>query len=186
MRGVRPRCRSFRQICAAWANSCEAPERARWHHGAVDESEIQRLEALRAALKREWENLLRSEPAPSPLGNPDVLVYLMDETMNQVIAGLRQRPLEHWTQHARALRVPLHRHCECGFNPLLKYYATGEIALHVVVARAVAEHQEEILTCYHLYAQKEIDTLCAVCQQREAGHCKTGHHDNIATAGGGI
>jgi len=141
----------------------------------VDERDIQRLEALRPALKREWEGLLRSEPAPSPLGNPDVLVYLMNETITRVIAGLRDRPLEHWTHHARALRTPLHRHCQCGFNPLLKYYATGEIALHVVVAQGIPEYQEEILTCYHMLAQKEIDTLCAVCQHRapqEHAACK--------------
>ena len=138
----------------------------------VDESEIQRLEALRPSLKREWENLLRAEPTLSPLGNPDVLVYLMDETFSQLVAGLRLRPLKHWSQHTAALRVPLQRHCACGLNPLLNYYATGEIALHLVVARDMHEHLEEILTCYHLAAQREIDTLCAVCQQREAGRCK--------------
>ena len=153
---------------------------------AVDESEIQRLEALRPALKNEWEALLRSEPTLSPLGNPDVLVYLMDETFTQLVAHLRFRPTEHWTERAPALRLPLQRHCACGLNPLLNYYATGEIALHVVVARELTEHQEEVLTCYHLLAQKEIDTLCAVCQHRDARHhstCKT-RPEPVTTSGG--
>lgn len=142
----------------------------------MDESEHQRVEALRPALKREWEILLRAEPTLSPLGNPDVLVYLMDETFNALLASLTQRSLSYWKERSTALRLPLKRHCTCGMNPLLNYYATGEIALHVVVAHELNEHLDAILTCYHVLAQKEIDTLCAVCQHSEAraaAACKT-------------
>ncbi len=138
----------------------------------MDESAIQRLEGLRPALKREWEKLLRAEPTLSPLGNPDTLVYLMDETIGELVKGLRARSLKHAAVNARALLVPLQRHCACGLNPLLNYYATGELALHIVAAPALgAVELDEALICYHVLAQKEIDTLCAVCQHRATVDC---------------
>jgi hypothetical protein len=137
----------------------------------VDEGVIQRLEGLRPSWKREWEALLRSEPTLSPLGNPDTLVYLMDETITAVLQSLRQRLLKPAAVNPRALLVPLQRHCACGLNPLLNYYATGELALHAVAAPMLVEHLDEALTCYHILARKEIDTLCAVCQHRTAASC---------------
>lgn len=154
-------------------NSCSATPASRWHSVRVDESVLQRLEGLRPSWKREWEILLRSEPTLSPLGNPDTLVFLMDETITEVLKVLRARSLKHAAPNPRALLVPLQRHCACGLNPLLNYYATGELALHAVAAGPLAEHLDEALTSYHLLAQKEIDTLCAVCQHRGSGHCKT-------------
>jgi hypothetical protein len=139
----------------------------------VDESVLQRLEGLRPSWKREWEALLRSEPTLSPLGNPDTLVYLMDETITEVLKVLRARSLKQAATNSRALLVPLQRHCACGLNPLLNYYATGELALHAVAAPMLVEHLDEALTSYHLLAQKEIDTLCAVCQHRSGPDCAT-------------
>lgn len=141
--------------------------------GPVDEGVIQRLEGIRPAWKREWEALLRSEPTLSPLGNPDTLVFLMDETMSAVLKALRHRPTKPTTPNAHALLAPLQRHCDCGLNPLLNYYATGELALHLVAAKSVAEHLDEVLIAYHLMAQREIDTLCAVCQHRATPDCAT-------------
>jgi hypothetical protein len=138
----------------------------------VDEGVIQRLEGLRSSWKREWEGLLRSEPTLSPLGNPDTLIYLMDETITGVLKCLRARSLK-VALDSRALLVPLQRHCACGLNPLLNYYATGELALHAVAGPALTGQLDEALTCYHVYAQKEIDTLCAVCQHREGHACAT-------------
>ncbi len=153
------------------ANSCSAMKTAHWHDSGVDEGIIQRLEGLRSSWKREWEALLRSEPTLSPLGNPDTLVYLMDETIAGVLKSLRTRSLRPVAINSRALLMPLQRHCACGLNPLLNYYATGELALHMVAAPVLAGDLDEALTSYHLLAQKEIDTLCAVCQHRATTSC---------------
>lgn len=133
---------------------------------AVDESVIQRLEALRPSLKCEWEALLRTEPTLSPLGNPDTLIYLMDETIVDLLKSVRAQVLRHTHRNPRTLRVPLPRHCACGLNPLLNYYATGEIALHLVAAPVLtAEHDlDDVLACYHTLALQELEMLCAVCQ----------------------
>jgi hypothetical protein len=153
------------------ANSCSAIISRHWHDSGVDEGIIQRLEGLRSSWKREWEALLRSEPTLSPLGNPDTLVYLMDETIAGVLKSLRTRSLRPVATNSRALLVPLQRHCACGLNPLLNYYATGELALHMVAAPVLAGDLDEALTSYHVLAQKEIDTLCAVCQHRATTDC---------------
>ncbi len=139
----------------------------------MDEGAIERLEGLRPSWKREWETLLRAEPTLSPLGNPDTLVYLMDETISGVLRTLRSRALRHTPVNPRALLVPLQRHCACGLNPLLSYYATGEVALHAVAGPVLAGDLDEALTSYHLLARREIDTLCAVCQHRAGPDCGT-------------
>lgn len=97
----------------------------------------------------------------------------MDETISGVLKSLRARVLKPVAVNSRALLVPLQRHCACGLNPLLNYYATGELALHAVAGPWLPEHLDEALTSYHLLAQKEIDTLCAVCQHRATVDCAT-------------
>lgn len=137
---------------------------------------MKRLEGMRPAMKREWEKLLRAEPTLSPLGNPDTLVYLMDETIDELLKELRTRALKHTVVSPRALLTPLQRHCACGLNPLLNYYATGELALHMVAADSLSPAElDEALVCYHQYARREIDTLCAVCQHRAHGTCAAPH-----------
>jgi hypothetical protein len=132
------------------------------------------LEGLRPAIKKEWEALLRAEPAPSPLGNPDTLLYLMDETLTQVFRALTESSLESVLKKSPALLVPLQRHCVCGLNPLLNYYATGELALHLVAAKRIGPQLlEGVLTSFHLLAQQEIDTLCSVCLNRESPACES-------------
>lgn len=146
---------------------------------------IQRLEGLRPSWKREWEALLRSEPTLSPLGNPDTLVFLMDETITAVLKSLRARALKPAANSSRALLLPLQRHCACGLNPLLNYYATGELALHAVAGPMLVEHLDEALTGYHLLAKKEIDTLCAVCQHRTGSGCTAASSTGATAAWGG-
>lgn len=115
--------------------------------------------------------MLRAEPTLSPLGNPDTLVYLMDETISGVLRTLRTRSLRQVPSDPRVLRVPLQRHCACGLNPLLSYYATGEVALHAVARPTLGGDLDEALSSYHRLAQREIDTLCAVCQHRATPDC---------------
>ncbi|WP_415909036.1 hypothetical protein [Oleiharenicola sp. Vm1] len=140
----------------------------------MDSSESAQMEGLRPAIKKEWEALLRAEPAPSPLGNPDTLLYLMDETITQVFRALSEHPLESVLKKTSALLVPLQRHCGCGLNPLLNYYATGELALHLVAAKRVPQPMlDALLTSFHLLAQQEIDTLCSVCLNRSSPACQS-------------
>ena len=142
----------------------------------MDQSVIDRIELLRPTIKREWGALLRAEPTLSPLGHPDTLTFLMDETITQVIKSVRTHTLKSWIQRSPVLLAPLQRHCHCQQNPLLNYYATGELALRAALRpKFDAATCEALLTVYHVKAQREIETLCAVCQVHDAKECRTKH-----------
>ena len=139
----------------------------------MDPNTASRLETLRPAIKREWEKLLRTEPALSPMANPDTLVFLMDETLKQLADCLRARAAKGWTKKDAPLVAPLQRRCPCGLNPLLNYYATGELAVHAAAAtRLEGADLEDTLLCFHALAQREIDTLCSVCQHKHGPACR--------------
>ncbi len=107
--------------------------------------------------------MLRTEPTLSPLGNPDTLVYMMDETIDRLLATLRQGgPMP----DRKSQVTPLQRRCACGLNPLLNYYATGELAVHAVASPTCGASVDEVVSAFHAIARKEIDTLCSVCCYR--------------------
>jgi len=133
---------------------------------------VPRLAALRPAIKAEWTSLLRAEPALSPMGHPDTLVFLMDETLDQLAALIRTRPSRPGLARAAPVVAPLQRRCPCGLNPLLNYYATGELAVRAAARTLLAADLEELLACFHLLAQREIDTLCSVCRHRHEPYCR--------------
>ncbi|HLP24730.1 MAG TPA: hypothetical protein VK477_03555 [Acidobacteriota bacterium] len=98
----------------------------------------------------------------------------MDETLTQVFRALTEHPLEAVLRKSSALLVPLQRHCGCGLNPLLNYYATGELAVHLVAAKSVPQPMlDALLTSFHLIAQQEIDTLCSVCLNHSSAACQS-------------
>lgn len=130
----------------------------------MDEATISQLERRRAAWKFEWESLLRREPLITALGNPDTLVFKMDQTIDAVLALLRKD----LSSHARrtTLATPYERHCACRMNPLGKFYATGELALRAIGHVIPPRELEIALARFHLYGIDEIECLCSVCQNR--------------------
>ncbi len=78
------------------------------------------LMAGRAQIRARWDSLLRIERVNTPLANPDTLVYLFDQTLDEVYATLRQSP-------ATRQKPPPPGACEK--NPLFAYFMAGEQAL---------------------------------------------------------
>lgn len=134
------------------------------------------LIAERGAIQARWEFLLRNRRATSPLGNPDALVFMMDWTLNELFAKLRDLPLRRTTEHGAE-----HEECPCGMNPLLHYFDTGELALTEAMNRIheqidgisaleQGEGMQALRSVFHRMRRREIETLCAVCQRRP--HCR--------------
>lgn len=129
------------------------------------------LKKSRPLIKRRWEALLRAEPVVSPLSNPDALVYLMDQTLDQVAAAGRIPSIKDWLRRHPALVAPLSGPCICGLNPLLAYYATGHVALTEVLGAKFGPAFADLLLLYHALAQKDIEALCGVCCHQGSTTC---------------
>ena len=136
---------------------------------------LEALDGHRAEIKRKWEVLLRAAPAMTPLGNPDTLVFLMDDSLQQLFSLLRSRSAHPWLPgHAAAART-FGMTCHCRLNPLINYFIAGEAAL-AFAAQTVPRSQhhlddlvattcvDELLLTFRFLAHREINAFCEVCQ----------------------
>lgn len=144
----------------------------------MHESILLGLQAMRSELLIEWETLLRGKPAPSPLASPDVLVYLMKWTLDEVFKNLVSPPNRRRLR-SRSGSPPsdeaLTNGCRCGMHPLLTYFACLEEAVEKNlekvfgllenldgVERSAAKVEARLAVT--LVSSREIETFCAVCQ----------------------
>lgn len=139
----------------------------------MHEETVQRLAALRPAIKQRWETLLRSAPAPSPLAHPDLIVYLMDEILDNLAAALADSP-EDDDPRAPPTAGPTSS-CACGLNPLLPCFITGEQALIELAAPALGPRLNFLLARYHDQAKREMLSFCGVCVHRGSPSCPVQH-----------
>ena len=86
----------------------------------MQEAFIRTLTARRAQIRARWEALLRIERVNSPLANPDTLIFLFDQTLDEVFALLRHPPVRRSAGHLEPAS---------GTNPLVAYFIAGEQAL---------------------------------------------------------
>lgn len=115
--------------------------------------------------------LLQGEPTITPLGRPDTLVYLMDATLAQLFTGLETKSAKTWLRGCEPVIGSMHGYCACGLNPLLKYFTTGELALHAAAGAVLGPDMDEALLLFRALAQREIQTLCSVCQHKGTPGC---------------
>lgn len=140
----------------------------------MDRIILEQLRARRATIRKEWISLLRAEPVTTPLGNPEALQHLIDQTLDQVFADLGKEKLLPGGPTRQSYDDVLHE-CACGRNPLLAYFLTGERALLKVVFRVRMDlaakypmHNDTDLTEIYLVlrriARREVKNFCALCQ----------------------
>lgn len=101
-------------------------------------------------------------------------MYLMDATLAQLFSGLETRSThstQQWLRRCAPLIGPAHGYCACGLNPLLKYFTTGELALHAAAGPMLGTQLDEVLLLFRALAQQEIQTLCSVCQHKGVPGC---------------
>ena len=135
-------------------------------------------------IKTCWEVLLRAEPPASALGNPDILVFMMDRTLDAFFTAILSPTPRRWLAHHPLLCGSLDETCPCGRNPLLHYFVSGEQAIVAIAARALPESaamppkaQKQILSevqlTFHYLAQHEIQNFCdlyrGTCVRARAG-----------------
>jgi hypothetical protein len=119
----------------------------------------------RLQLKTEWNGRLHLEPPSTALATPDVLLYRMDDTLEQLDALLRSQSAKGWVDWRPAQLSRLHEHCRCGLNPLLAYFVTGGAALDAVLPELGGAGRTALDQAWLLLAQREIESLCAICRR---------------------
>ncbi len=136
----------------------------------MQEAFIRTLRARRAQIRARWETFLRIEKVNTPLANPDTLVYLFDQTLNEVFTAL---------QETHAPRHPTPSAGPCDKNPLGAYFVAGEQALleALILAQAGAPHLDprerdadvaHLRHVMHKIARRDIASLEGVFQSKKA------------------
>lgn len=142
----------------------------------MQEALVRALRARRPHIRAHWEALLRVEPVTSPLAQPETMVHLIDWSIDEVFALLRNRRGRR-PQSPPATLADARAECHCGRNPLLSHFVAGEQALleALVLAQAATPALDpvardtavaELYLAVRTLAQREVDSFCSLCQHR--------------------
>lgn len=143
---------------------------------------LEALRARQAEIQRRWEILLRIEPVTGPLANPDALIHLIPETLEQI-----WRELAGGATTGRSIaevRADLLPACECGNNPYLAYFTAGEQAVLETLILIQVElpagpergtDAADLIEVVRRLARLEIDAFCGLCLNRcQTEECRHG------------
>ena len=119
----------------------------------------------RLQLKTEWNARLHLAPPSTALAAPDILLYRMNDTLDQLDSLLRSPSAKRWVDWRPAQLARLPEQCRCGLNPLLAYFLTGGAALDSVLPDLGGAARTTVDQAWTLLAQSEIESLCAICRR---------------------
>lgn len=131
---------------------------------------IRAMDAHRKQWESRWETLLRAEPSRSPLTDPEILVFKIEETCDEALRRLR---------HFKGGTTMGSREaaCECGLNPLMAFFSTGEFAMTETLLRAIPtvpglsirDRREAVGDLLEVWAQlrsEKVAIFCSFCRRR--------------------
>lgn len=141
----------------------------------MDEPLLRALQAQRASIRIRWKTLLHTERITSPLADPDMLVYLFNQTLDEILAALP-------SVKAGSLQPPPACRCDC--NPMRDYFTALEQALLEALILAQAKQPklspesrtaavDELRTTLRRIAQREITVYDTLCQQSTVRSAKS-------------
>lgn len=142
----------------------------------MKESLLRALRDRRPQIRRRWEALLRLERVETALANPDTLVFMFDQTLDEVLAALPGRSTE---------PVQARPHCRCDCNPMRAYFPALEQALLETLvlvqtelpalgARARVAAVTELCTVLRRIARRELAVFDQICRRRHRRPCEVG------------
>jgi hypothetical protein len=128
------------------------------------------LRASQSDIRERWRDYLGEERVNTALGNPSMLVYLFDKTLEAVFAALESPSAK---IVSAAVPSDLSTVCACGKNPYLAYFRAGERALGETLTFLGTKTDEdptgageELRDAIRRIALREIETFCSLCQYR--------------------
>lgn len=140
----------------------------------MDKAFLIELRARRPQIRERWEALLRIEKINTPLANPDTLVYLIDWTLDDLLARLEGTvPEQEEWRSSLAPSVQSYR-CQCGRNPYVAYFKAASQALMETLVLSQSElplldpidrdlTTAELRQVLDLVAHNEMTAFCALC-----------------------
>ena len=135
------------------------------------------ISALRrntASIQSRWTELLHVERFTTPLANPDMLEFLVPQTIEQALSALADQTLTLSLAEARLIRRP---NCDCGLNPYQCYFVAGEQAMMEALVLVQAHcgdpkrrdfEAAALISVIRSLAAVEIEAFCGVCTSRVA------------------
>lgn len=132
---------------------------------------LHQLRGRAAIIRERWEALLRVEPVNGPLANPDALVHLIPQSLEEVFRRLAEGAGQAAVADERIRALP----CDCGHNPYRAYYVAGEQAVLEAVVLLQAERPDlqrakadlaEAISVIRKLARADIDAFCGICVHR--------------------
>jgi hypothetical protein len=136
---------------------------------------IEAMDSRRSRIRASWERLLKGERVNTALARPEVLIYLIEPTLDRIFAALRHLPRTSVNLKSDLAAEEFKRAaCECGRNPLLVFFLAGEQALLDELIHLQAEASElvgnprtqdvtELYLVIRHEARREVGAFCAVC-----------------------
>ncbi len=142
------------------------------------------LRQRRAAIRVRWIELLFVEPVSSPLADPRTMMFMLDETLEQVFGALERGD----TPWVAPESVP----CECGLNPYVAYFRAGIQAMHEALIWVQAEAGKispaerdwafaQVDSIIRGIARREIEIFATLCRHRDKprGRNSRRERDNV-------
>ena len=123
-------------------------------------------------IRRHWESLLRIEPVNGPLANPDTMVNLIPQSLEEILTAAARSP--HSAHSVPAPRDGL-PDCHCGYNPYIAFFIAAEQALveaAVLIQADLPPHERQQADVLKLkgvvrhLARADIDAFCGICTHR--------------------
>ena len=141
------------------------------------------LRAKRPAIYSRWKEVLSLDPETSPLGDPEILVYMIDLTLDELFRDLGGSDGATGRAHAAAAA------CACGRNPYTNYFAAGRKAVREALILAQANLApllpadrdaafRDLDEAYGRIERSHVDLFCSVCQHKPGtGFEHTSQHE---------
>lgn len=151
------------------------------------------LQASRETIKELWRANLRKVPLHTPLANPDLLAFMMDESLDEVL------PSPSRIESSRPQRADWSATSElakqgqcCGLNPYIAYFLAGEAALVAVIRgiepgprlseNDILTSETELLFSFRVASHREINAFCEICQISSPSAGSTDHYTRLPDA----
>lgn len=140
----------------------------------MKQSFLKSVMARRSTIKQRWLGYLRQAPARTPLANPELLAYMMNETLTELFAMKSATSAPNLEIDRTTTTVLARTACRCGLNPYIGYFLAGEAALVSVIREMkpsscltendILRCETELLFSLRVLGHQEVDAFCIICR----------------------